>query len=73
MELALTMKQNPGSRTEERDFRNWLHRTVRKLKRGELPPESREQRHPLDDSAVQRRIARLIGDIAAKDERRRRH
>jgi hypothetical protein len=60
------MKNKPGCRTEERDFRNWLHRTVRKLKRGELPPESWEVRHPLDDSAVQRRIARMIGDVAEK-------
>jgi hypothetical protein len=67
------MKNSPGCRSEERDFRNWLHRTVRKLKRGELPPETWEVRHPLNDSAVQRRIARMIGDVAAKGEHGGRH
>jgi len=72
MELALNMKNRPGSRTEERDFRNWLHRTVRKLKRGDLPPESWDTGHsPIEESAAQRRIATLISSIAAKDDHRR--
>jgi hypothetical protein len=57
-------------RREDPDFAKWLRRTVRKLKNGDLPPESWEQRHsPLEDSAAQRRIARLIASIAERSER----
>jgi hypothetical protein len=66
----MTMRNNSGIETEERDFREWLRRTAEKLKHGEVPPESWETRNPLEDSAAQRRIASLISRIAAKDDRR---
>jgi hypothetical protein len=70
MEAALTMRNNSAS--EERDFKDWLRRTAEKLKRGELPPERWDARHsPLEESAVQRRIAALISRIAAKEDHRR--
>ena len=72
MELIFAMRNNSASQTEERDFKDWLRRTAEKLKRGELPPESWDERHsPLEESAVQRRIAALISRIAAKDDHRR--
>ena len=71
MELIFAMRNNSASQTEERDFKDWLRRTAEKLKRGELPRESWEERHPLDESAAQRRIAALISRIAAKDDHRR--
>jgi len=65
------MRNNSGVKTEERDFRDWLRQTAEKLKRGDLPPESWEMDHPLEDSAAQRRIAALISRIAVKEDKRR--
>lgn len=49
------------------ELADWLKRTMRKLRNGDLPPESWEQRYsPLDDSAAQRRIAALIAEIAER-------
>ncbi|HEX5779691.1 MAG TPA: hypothetical protein VFY21_12700 [Xanthobacteraceae bacterium] len=66
------MRNNSVRKTEEPDFKDWLRQTAEKLKRGELPPEAWDERHsPLEESAVQRRIAALISRIAAKEDRRR--
>jgi hypothetical protein len=66
MDIVLPMRKNARAQ-EDRDFAEWLRGTVRKLKQGELPPKSWEQRHsPFDDSAAQRRIAKLIAEIAER-------
>ena len=67
MELIFAMRNNSASQTEERDFKDWLRRTAEKLKRGELPPESWDERHsPLEESAVQRRDAAKNLQAAAR-------
>ena len=72
MNLASPMTKATGGRPEDRDFAEWLRRTVRRLKDGELPPEPWELRQsPFEDSAAQRRIAKLIAGIAEKTKYKR--
>ena len=72
MNLELPMTKAPAGQPEDRDFAEWLRRTARRLKDGELPPETWELRHsPFQDSAAQRRIAKLIAGIAEKTKYKR--
>jgi hypothetical protein len=64
--------RNARARAEDKEFANWLRRTAQNLQRGELPPESWEQRQsPFENSEVQRRIAALIASIAEKPREKR--
>lgn len=72
MNLASHMANAAGGRPEDRDFAEWLRRTARQLKDGELPPEPWElNQSPFEDSAAQRRIAKLIANIAEKSKYKR--
>jgi hypothetical protein len=72
MNLASHMTNAAGGRPDDRDFAEWLRRTARRLKDGELPPEPWElHQSPFEDSAAQRRIAKLIASIAEKTKYKR--
>jgi hypothetical protein len=62
------MMMNAQSRLPQNgELAEWLTRTLRQLKQGELPPESWERGiSPFEDSAAQRRISRLIVEIAER-------
>jgi hypothetical protein len=72
VEATMFRIRNARARTEDEEFAQWLRHTARNLQRGELPPESWEPRQsPLEDPAVQRRIASLIASIAEKPREKR--
>jgi hypothetical protein len=72
MNFASHMPKAAGGQPEDRDFAEWLRRTARRLKDGELPPEPWElHQSPFEDSAAQRRIAKLIASIAEKTKYKR--
>lgn len=71
MELVSPMTKTPAARSDARQFANWLRQTVQQLKDGDLPPETWEHQSPFEESGAQRRIAKLIANIAEKPKYKR--